>query len=180
MKANNKTTKRSITNLLIISAIITGCLVSGCLDDGQDELSEQNSDTASGTWTPPQQPYVKSIDTSKLKLGEPSDATITVFNNGNEIITKEKIVMTATAVKLDSWAANLVLKTKSGEEKTETYELEFNERIESGESCTLCAEFDLPAKVSGVSIAGIYHVAIEVYADDTLIGTKTMDLHLKA
>jgi hypothetical protein len=56
----------------------------------------------------------------------------------------------------------------------------FTETIESGESCTLCAEFDLPAKVSGVSIAGIYHVTIEVYADDTLIGKKIMDIHLQS
>ncbi|MEA1906251.1 MAG: hypothetical protein U9N12_04760, partial [Euryarchaeota archaeon] len=128
---------------------------------------------------PPEKPYVKSIDTSELKLGEPSKATITIFNNGDAAVTKERIIMTATAVKLDNRLANMALKTKSEEDKTETYEMSFTETIGGGESCTLCAVFNLPAKVSGVSIAGIYHSTIEVYADDTLIGTKTMDLHLQ-
>jgi len=131
---------------------------------------------------------IKSIDTSELKLGTPSKATITIFNNGNDAIAKERIIMTATAVKLDNWLANKALKTKSDEEKTETYEMTFTETIESGftetiesgESCTLCAEFNLPAKVSGVSIAGRYYATIEVYADDTLIGTENMDLHLQS
>lgn len=175
MKRINETTRNVITIVIII---VIACFAFGCL--GGDESPEQKPKTTPAPWTPPEQPYIKSIDTSQLKLGEPSEATITIFNNGNETVMKEKIVMTATAVKLDNFAANLALKTKSDEEKTETYSLEFTEQIESGESCALCAEFDLPAKVSGVSIAGLYHVTIEVYTDDTLIGTKKIDLHLKA
>ena len=176
MKRTNETTRRVA---MIVIIIVIACFAFGCLG-GDNKSPEQKPETPSAPWTPPQHPYIKSIDTSKLKLGEPSDATITIFNNGNETVMKERIVMTATAVKLDNFAANLALKTKSDEEKTETYSLEFTEQINSGESCALSAEFDLPAKVSGVSIAGLYHVTIKVYTDDTLIGTKNLDLHLKA
>ena len=187
MAASNKSTTKTATAIFVsLIVIFAGCLLSGCLgnDDGQAESDSAGASGTSpgsvGSGPPPEKPYVKSIDTSKLKLGEPSEATITIFNNGNNKITKERIIMTATAVKLDNWLANKALKTKSEEEKTETYEMTFTETIESGESCTLCAEFNLPAKVSSVSIAGIYHATIEVYADDTLIGTKTMDLHLQS
>lgn len=187
MKAGNKSTTKTTTAIFVILIVIfAGCLLSGCLGN-DDEQAESESAGASETSSvsgesrpPPEKPYVKSIDTSKLKLGTPSKATITIFNNGNDAIAKERIIMTATAVKLDNWLANKALKTKSDEDKTETYEMTFTEMIESGESCTLCAEFNLPAKVSGVSIAGIYHATIEVYADDTLIGTKNMDLHLQS
>jgi len=184
MKAGNKATKRTaIVVFVSIIVISAGCLLSGCLGGDDEQAGSEGAGTSSGSGEsgpPPEKPYVKSIDTSKLKLGGPSDATITICNNGNDAITKERIIMTATAIKLDSWLANTALKTKSEEEKTETYEMTFAETIESGESCTLCAEFDLPAKVSGVSIAGIYHVTIEVYADDTLIGKKIMDIHLQS
>ena len=184
--SNNSTTKTATVIFVILIVIFAGCLLSGCLG-GDDEQVESESAGVSGVSSgsgelrlPPEKPYVKSIDASKLKLGTPSDATITIFNNGNDAVTKERIIMTATAVKLDNWLANKALKTKSDEDKTETYEMTFTETIESGESCMLCARFNLPAKVSGVSIAGIYSATIEVYADDTLIGTKNMDLHLQS
>lgn len=187
MKAGNKSTTKTTTAIFVILIVIfAGCLLSGCLGNDDEQAESESagaSETSSGSGEsrpPPEKPYVKSIDTSKLKLGTPSKATITIFNNGNDAISKERIIMTATAVKLDNWLANKALKTKSDEDKTETYEMTFTETIESGESCTLCAEFNLPAKVSGVSIAGIYHATIEVYADDTLIGTKNMDLHLQS
>jgi hypothetical protein len=86
--------------------------------------------------------------------------------------------MTATAVKMDDWKVDLGMKSMSAEEKTETYTLEFDERIESGESRELCAEFNLPAKVETkigkVSIAGTYRVVIKVYANDELIGEKIL------
>jgi len=182
MNAKNLPAKRSVAVIMIV--LVAACFAFGCLggdsdDNGSgDGASSGGSKKPSKPWVPPEKPYVKSIDTSKLKLGTVSEATITICNNGSEAIAKEKIVMTATAVTLDNWLANKALKTKSDEERTETYELTFNQRIESGKSCTFPAEFDLPAKVSGVSIAGTYHVVIQVYADDTLIGTRTMDLHL--
>ncbi len=71
----------------------------------------------------------------------------------------------------------------SAEEKTETYTLELDERIDIGESRELRAKFNLPAKVETkigkVSIAGTYRVVIKVYANDKLIGEKILtDLHL--
>ncbi|HIE30973.1 MAG TPA: hypothetical protein EYP67_01135 [Methanosarcinales archaeon] len=186
MKAINEATKKTATIVFVSMIVISaGCLLSGCFGGGDEQAGSDSgapgiSSGSGESVPPPDKPYVKSIDTSKLKLGEPSDAAITIFNNGNDAITKERIVMTATAIKLDGWLADKALKTKSKEERTETYEMTFTETIDSGESCTLCAEFDLPAKVSGVSIAGIYHVTIEVYADDILIGIKTMDIHLQS
>ena len=179
MNAKNVPAKRSVAVITIV--LVAACFAFGCLSDDNgsgDGASSGGSEKPSKPWVPPEKPYVKSIDTSKLKLGTVSEATITICNNGSEAITKEKIVMTATAVKLDNWLANKALNTKSDEERTETYELTFNQPIASGSSCKFPAEFDLPAKVSGVSIAGTYHVVIQVYADDTLIGTRTMDLHL--
>nr|QNO42553.1 hypothetical protein MMHALIEK_00028 [Methanosarcinales archaeon ANME-2c ERB4] len=175
MKTNNKITGRNIAAIIITLTIV--CSMLGCL--GGDKPSEQKPTTP---WVAPERPYVKLVDTSQMKLGVPSDATITIFNNGNEIVTKEKIVMTATAVKMDDWKVNLGMKSMSAEEKTETYTLEFDEQIESGESCALCAEFNLPAKVETkigkVSIAGTYHVVIKVYANNVQIGEKIMDVHL--
>jgi len=176
VKASNRITGRNIAAIIITVAIV--CSVFGCI--GGDKPSEQKP---TAKWVPPERPYVKSVDTSQLKLGVPSDATITIFNNGNEPVTKEKIVLTATAVKMDDWKVNLGMKSMSAEEKTEKYTLEFDDRIESGESGALCAEFNLPAKVETkigkVSIAGTYHVVIKVYANDELIGEKILtDLHL--
>ncbi len=184
MKAGNKSTiKTMIVIFVILIVVFAGCLLSGCLGGDDEQAESDSAGTSSGSGEsgpPPEKPYVKSIDTSKLKLGAPSKATITIFNNGNDAVTKERIIMTATAVKLDNWLADKALKTKLDEDKTETYEMTFTETIEDGESCTLCAEFNLPAKVSGVSIEGIYHATIKVYADDTLIGTQNMDLHLQS
>jgi len=176
VKASNQIAGRNIAAIIITLAIV--CSALGCI--GGDKPSEQKP---TAPWVPPERPYVESVDTSQLKLGVPSDATITIFNNGNETVTKEKIVMTATAVKMDDWKVNLGMKSMSAEEKTETYTLEFNDRIESGESRGLCAEFNLPAKVETkigkVSIAGTYHVVLKVYANDELIGEKILtDLHL--
>ena len=171
MKVSNRITGRNIAAIIIILAIV--CSVFGCI--GGDKPSEQRP---TKPWVPPQRPFVESVDTSQLKLGVPSDATITIFNNGSEIVTKEKIVMTATLVKLEDWKTNLGMKSRSDEEKTETYTIEFDERIGIGESRELCAEFNLPAKVETkigkVSIAGTYHVVIEVYANDELIGEKIL------
>ncbi len=171
MQLINRITGRNIAAIIIILAIV--CSVFGCI--GGDKPSEQRP---TKPWVPPQRPFVESVDTSQLKLGVPSDATITIFNNGSEIVTKEKIVMTATLVKLDDWKTNLGMKSRSDEEKTETYTIEFDERIGIGESRELCAEFNLPAKVETkigkVSIAGTYHVVIEVYANDELIGEKIL------
>jgi len=181
VKVSNRITGRNIAAIILI--IVIASSVFGCIGDDKPEPPEQKPSAPSKPWVPPEHPYVKSIDASKLKLGAPSEATITIFNNGNETVTKERIVMTATLVKLDDWKISPFLRTISDEDKTETYTLEFDEWIESGESCALCAEFNLPAKVEmkgqKVSIAGTYHAAIEVYADDTLIGTQTMELHLK-
>ncbi|NOQ28507.1 MAG: hypothetical protein GQ566_00195 [Methanosarcinales archaeon] len=176
MKASNQIAGRNIAAIIITLAIV--CSAFGCI--GGDKPSEQKPTTP---WVAPERPYVESVDTSQLKLGVPSDATITIFNNGSETVTKEKIVMTATLVKLDDWKTNLGMKRVSAEEKTETYTLEFNDRIESGESRELRAEFNLPAKVETkigkVSIAGTYHAVIKVYANDELIGEKILtDLHL--
>ncbi|MCD6370199.1 MAG: hypothetical protein J7L63_01710, partial [Thermoplasmata archaeon] len=140
MKASNQITVRNITAIIITLAIV--CSAFGCI--GGDKPSEQKPTTP---WVPPERPYVESIDTSQLKLGVPSDATITICNNGSEIVTKEKIVMTATLVKLDDWKISPFLKTISDEDKTETFALEFDDRIESGASHELCAEFNLPSKV---------------------------------
>ncbi|RZN35289.1 MAG: hypothetical protein EF813_08975 [Methanosarcinales archaeon] len=184
--SNNSATKTVTVVFVILMVVFVGCLLSGCLG-GDDEQVESDLAGVSGVSSesgelrlPPEKPYVKSIDASKLRLGTASDAEITIFNNGDGAVTEERIIMTATAVKLDNWLANKALKTKSDADKTETYEMTFTETIECGESCTLCARFNLPAKVSGVSIAGIYSATIEVYADDTLIGTKNMDLHLQS
>ncbi len=176
MKVSNQITVRNISAIIIALAIV--CSVFGCI--GGDKPSEQKP---IAPWVPPERAYVESVDTSQLKLGVPSDATITIFNNGSETVTKEKIVMTATAVKMDDWKVNLGMKSMSAEEKTEEYTLEFDDRIESGESRELRAEFNLPAKVETtigkVSIAGTYHVVIKVYANDELIGEKILtDLHL--
>ena len=177
MKTDDKITGRNIAAIIITLIIV--CSAFGCI--GGDKPSEQKP---TAPWVPPERPYVESIDTSQLKLGVPSDATITIFNNGNETVTKEKIVMTATLVKLDDWKANLGVKRISAEDRTETYTLEFDDRIESGESRELCAEFNLPEAVEKeiigkVSIAGTYHVVIKVYANDGLIGEKILtDLHL--
>ncbi|NOQ33303.1 MAG: hypothetical protein GQ567_03770 [Methanosarcinales archaeon] len=177
MKVSNQITVRNISAIIITLAIV--CSVFGCI--GGDKPSEQKPTTP---WVAPERPYVESVGTSQLKLGVPSDATITIFNNGNETVTKEKIVMTATLVKLDDWKTNLGVKRISAEDRTETYTLEFDERIESGESRELCAEFNLPATVEKeiigkVSIAGTYHVVIKVYANDDLIGEKILtDLRL--
>ena len=176
MKVSSQIAGRNIAAIIIILATV--CSTFGCI--GGDKPSEQ---TTTAEWSMSDRPYVKSVDTSQLKLGSPSDATITIFNNGNETVTKETVVMTATLVKLDDWKISPFLKTISDEEKTETYTLEFDDRIESGESCALCAEFNLPAKVETkigkVSIAGTYHVVIKVYANDELIGEKILtDLHL--
>ena len=176
MKTDDKIAGRNIAAIIITLTIV--CSAFGCI--GGDKPSEQKPTTP---WVPPQRPYVESIDTSQLKLGVPSDATITIFNNGNETVTKEKIIMTATAVKMDDWKVNLGMKSMSAEEKTDEYTLEFDDRIESGESHELCAEFNLPAKVETtigkVSIAGTYHVVIKVYANDELIGEKILtELHL--
>jgi len=163
VKASNQITVRNIAAIVITLTIV--CYAFGCI--GGDKPSEQEPTTP---WVPPERPYVESIDTAQLRLGVPSDATITIFNNGSEIVTKEKIIMTATLVKLDDWKISPFLGTISDEDKTETFPLEFDERIESGESCTLCAEFNLPAKVEmkgrKVSIAGTYNVVIKVYAND--------------
>ncbi len=176
MKKDNKITGRNIAAIIITLIIV--CSAFGCI--GGDKPSEKKP---TGPWVEPERPYVKSVDTSQLKLGVPSDATITIFNNGNETVTSEKIIMTATAVKMDDWKVNLGMKSMSAEEKTEAYTLEFNDRIESGESHELCAEFNLPAKVKTeigeVSIAGTYHVVIKVYANNKLIGEKILtELHL--
>ncbi len=176
MKKDNKITGRNIAAIIITLIIV--CSAFGCI--GGDKPSEQKPTVP---WVPPERPYVKSVDTSQLKLGVPSDATITICNNGSEIVTKEKIILTATAVKMDDWKVNLGMKSMSAEEKTEEYTLEFDDRIDSGESRELCAEFNLPAKVETkigkVSIAGTYHVVIKVYANDDLIGEKILtDLHL--
>ncbi|MEA1895918.1 MAG: hypothetical protein U9N36_12150 [Euryarchaeota archaeon] len=176
MKASKQITGRDIAAIIIALTIV--CSAFGCI--GGDKPSEKRS---TAPWVPPQRPYVKSIDTSQLKLGVPSDATITIFNNGNETVTKEKIIMTATAVKMDDWKANLGIKSMSAEKKTEEYTIEFDDRIEGGELHELCAEFNLPAKVEWkgqkVSIAGTYHVVVKVYANDDLIGEKILtDLHL--
>ncbi|RJS68681.1 hypothetical protein CW696_08305, partial [ANME-2 cluster archaeon] len=80
MKRTNETTRRVA---MIVIIIVIGCFAFGCLG-GDNKSPEQKPETPSAPWTPPQNPYIKSIDTSKLKLGEPSDATITIFNNGNE------------------------------------------------------------------------------------------------
>lgn len=185
MKASNRITGRNIAAIIIAFAIIcVVCCVFGCIGDDKPEPPEQKPSAPSKPEVPPERAYIKSVDASKLKLGVPSEAAITIFNNGSETVTKERIVMTATAVKMDDWKVNLAMKKMSAEERTETYMIDFDERIEGGESCTLCAEFDLPAKAETkygkFSIAGMYHTVIEVYADDTLIGTRTMDLHLKA
>ena len=176
MKASKQITGRNIAAIIITLAIV--CSAFGCI--GGDKPSEQEPTTP---WVPPERAYVESIDTSQLKLGVPSDATITIFNNGSEIVTKEKIVMTATAVKMDDWKVNIGMKSMSAEEKTKEYALEFDDRIESGESRELCAEFNLPAKVETeigkVSIAGTYNVVIKVYANNDLIGEKILtNFHL--
>jgi len=185
VKASNRITGRNIAAIISVLAIIcVACYVFGCIGGDTPEPPEQQPSAPSAPWVPPERAYIKSVAASKLKLGVPSEAAITIFNNGSETVTKEKIVMTATAVKMDDWKVNLAMKKMSAEDKTETYTIEFNEQIKSGELCTLCAEFDLPAKVETkigkVSIAGTYHAVIGAYADDTLIGTRTMDLHLKA
>lgn len=184
MKASNQITGRNIAAIIIALAIVcVVCYAFGCIGGDKPEPPEHKPSAPSKPWVPPERAYVKSVDPSKLKLGVPSEAAITIFNNGSETVTKEKIVMTATAAKMDDWKINLAMKKMSAEDRTETYTIEFNEQIASGEQCTLCAEFDLPAKVETkigkVSIAGTYHAVIEVYADDTLIGIRTMDLHLK-
>jgi len=176
VKVSNQIIVRNIAAIMITLAIV--CSAFGCI--GGDKPSEQKPTTP---WVPPERAYVESVDTSQLKLGVPSDATITIVNNGSETVTKEKIVMTATAVKMDDWKVNLGMKSMSAEEKTKEYILEFNDRIERGGSRELCAEFNLPEKVEvkgrKVSIAGTYHVVIKVYANDDLIGEKILtDLHL--
>ena len=186
MNAKNLPAKRSVAVIMIV--LVAACFAFGCLGGDSDSNGSGDGASSGGSkkpskpWVPPEKPYVKSIDTSKLKLGTVSEATITICNNGSEAIAKENIAMTATLLKLDDWKVNPFLKKMSAEEKTETYELEFTEQIKNRESCALCAEFDLPAKVETkfgkISIAGTYHVVIQVYADDTLIGTRTMDLHL--
>jgi len=167
----NRITVRNIAAIIIILAIV--CSAFGCI--GGDKPSERRP---AKPWVPPQRPFVESFDTSQLKLGVPSDAAITICNNGSEIVTKEKIVMTATLVKLDDWKTNLGMKSRSAEEKTKTYTIEFDERIGIGESHELRAKFNLPAKVETkigeVSIAGTYHVVIKVYANDELIGEKIL------
>ena len=177
MKVSSQIAGRNIAAIIIILAMV--CSVLGCI--GGDKPSEQKTTTS---WTQPERPYVKSFDTSQLKLGVPSDATITIFNNGTETVTKETIIMTATLVKLDDWKISPFLRTISDEDKTETYTIEFDEQIECGESCALCAKFNLPDKVEmkgrKISIAGTYHVVIKAYTNDKLIGEKILtDLHLK-
>ncbi len=178
MKVSSQIAGRNIAAIIIILATV--CSTFGCI--GGDKPSEQ---TTTAEWSMSDRPYVKSVDTSQLKLGSPSDATITIFNNGNETVTKETVVMTATLVKLDDWKISPFLRTVSDEDKTETYTVKFDEQIESGESSALCAKFDLPDKVEmkgqKISIAGTYNVVIKVYANDKLIGEKILTgLHLKS
>jgi hypothetical protein len=103
------------------------------------------------------------IDTDYLKLGTRSYAYITLKNTGNETIKTVKVEIIAG--RDFDWPVGY-------QTMTETFE--YSVGIKYSESETLQQRFDLPTKMSGVSLIGTYDVTIKVWVNGQLLPVETI------
>ena len=107
------------------------------------------------------------IDTDYLKLGTRSYAYITLKNTGTETIKTVKVGIIAD--RDFGWLVG-------DQKQSETFE--YNVGIKYGESETLQQWFELPTKMSGVSLEGTYDVTIKVWVNGQLLPVEKREVYL--
>lgn len=98
------------------------------------------------------------MDYRSLRLGKPSNARIEIINDGTEIITKERIEVTAG-------------KSFFGVYKEMSKTFEYNDIVNPNENRWFVQQFNLPTTQSGFSLTGNYDITVIVYVNDKYLNT---------
>jgi hypothetical protein len=101
------------------------------------------------------QANIDAVNTNNLKLGEPSSAYVTITNTGDNLITKERIEISAGK------DFGFLIGYRS-----RTFIQEFFEVIEPGDTRVIEGLFNLPQYEGVIPLEGVYDVTIKVYAND--------------
>lgn len=173
------------TALLII--VIAAVLLSGCLDMF---FPPAVNTTPTATWTgqrTPAAPAANStpplfaarilridFDSPMYRAGDQVTPSLIIQNTGSMAITAEKVNVKATCVRLNDFVGNLVLQTKSQEEKTRSWTFDYTETISPGETTAVSAIFNTQTEASGIPLAGDYDILVTLevngkYADSRSI-----------
>jgi hypothetical protein len=122
------------------------------------------------------------FDKDKYEAGDEVVASISIQNTGTKEITRERITVRATCMRLDDWRANRALKGMTEEERSETYTMELFERISPGETKSLSARFktkkEMETKIGKISLSGDYKVSVTISIDGKVIGSREVKLTL--
>jgi len=99
------------------------------------------------------------MDYGNLRLGKPSNARIEIINDGTEIITKERIEVTAGK------SFSIV----GYKEMSQTFE--YNDIVNPNENRWFVQQFNLPTTQSGFSLKGNYDITVIVYVNNKYLNT---------
>ncbi len=172
------------TALLII--VIAAVLLSGCLDMFFPPAVNPTPTATRTPWTSqrtPSAPVANStpplfaarilrieFDSPMYRAGDQVTPSLIIQNTGSRTITAEKVTVKATCVRLNDFLGNLVLQTKSQEEKTRSWTFDYTETILPAETKVVSALFNTQAEASGIRLAGDYDILVTLevngkYAD---------------
>lgn len=120
------------------------------------------------------------FDRDDIRAGEKVTADLIVGNTGSENITNETVEIKAKVLTLDSFLANLYLKTMSDEKKTGTFTMDFDTPIEPGKNNRISAIFHTEKERQGRSLAGTYEVTINLFVNGQYADTKVLPITLQS
>lgn len=164
--------------LLMVLIVVGSC--GGCLDFLHREKTVPSTPT-SVTPTAEQYPELKALMDVHIggapRAGEPLNVSLTITNVGTVPITREKVLITAKVLELNSRRANLILRVMSAEQKTRQYTLDIRSLIGPNESAVLRKSVFIPAEIKGMSLAGRYEVRMALYVQAEGTGLKHVDSH---
>ncbi|GAF77518.1 unnamed protein product, partial [marine sediment metagenome] len=122
------------------------------------------------------------FDKSSYNAGDTIKASMNVKNTGTRDILSESVSIKVKVTRLDNWVANAALGSKSEDEKTQTYNFDYTQRIAPGGTGTVSATFKSPKELSTsvgmISLAGDYHVVMTVSIEGKEIGSRELTLTL--
>ncbi|MHC1597918.1 MAG: hypothetical protein ACXQT3_06355 [Methermicoccaceae archaeon] len=103
------------------------------------------------------------IEGTVHRAGEPLTASLTIRNTGSVVINRERVVVVAKVVRLNSKVGNLMLAAMSDEQKRREYVLDVRTPLEPNGTLVLTRSFLIPKEIKGVSLAGTYRIEVALY-----------------
>jgi hypothetical protein len=118
------------------------------------------------------------FDKERYSAGDQVKPSLIVLNTGTENITTERVIVKATCIKLFDFWANLLLQTKSEEERSRTWIFDYTEAISPKETKKLYAIFNTQAETSGIRLAGEYNIVVTLKVNGRYADSKSLKIAL--